>query len=451
MVSNKNGTSLIDHRCVVGVQWGDEGKGKIVDLLSADFDAVVRYQGGANAGHTVLIGEDEFVFHLVPSGILQEGKACIIGNGAVLDLASLIDEMDGLLDRGIEHEEQIYISDRAHIVMPYHKTQDRLKEAASGKGKIGTTLRGIGPCYTDKAARKGIRTADLKDWDRFTSLVEANVESINKELAQIEGETPLDAKEIIQQYKAYRDRLLPRITNIADLLWTYHGEGKRILFEGAQGALLDLDHGTYPFVTSSSTSFLGLGPGTGFSPRQVKTVLGITKAYTTRVGGGPFPTELDNPLGEELRRAGGEFGATTGRPRRCGWIDLFALRYTIRFSDIDAMVITKLDVLDEMDSLQVCVGYEGVGTIEDHGNCFPTDLEGPIQPIYRDVPGWKGQKTTEARSLEELPQQAIDYLQYIADAVQCPIAIVSVGKERTQIIDLDPWLMPRNQVEAGRG
>lgn len=436
------------HVCVVGVQWGDEGKGKVVDVLGQTVDAIVRYQGGANAGHTVKIGEEEFIFHLVPSGILQKDKLCVIGNGVVLDLRALIDELDGLRARGLDHEPNLWISDRAHLVLPYHRIADRHQETEGQGNRIGTTLRGIGPCYTDKAARRGIRLADLLDFPRFEILLRNNIERFNRDLESREDE-PLDAEAILEEYSGYAERIRDRACNVSDLLAELDGKGHRILFEGAQGALLDIDLGTYPYVTSSSTSFLGLGPGSGFSPRRVGTVLGITKAYATRVGEGPFPTELDDEVGDRLRQAGGEYGATTGRPRRCGWLDLFALRYTVRFGDVDALVVTKLDVLDGFESLQLCVGYEGVGSVSDPSCGFPAHLDTEVRPRLHELPGWTS-RTADCRRFEDLPEPAREYLQYVADTVDCPIAMLSVGKERSQIIHLDPWLKPRSRVEGRR-
>jgi adenylosuccinate synthase len=426
------------HLCVVGVQWGDEGKGKIVDALSHDFDAVVRYQGGANAGHTVQIGDEEFVFHLVPSGVL-EGKTCILGNGVVVDVKTLIGELDDLKERGLDYEDRIWVSERAHLVMPYHRVFDRLQDVSADGARIGTTLRGIGPCYTDKVARRGIRAADLVRFDRFEALLRENLESVNRTLTELYGEEPLEAEPILEEFRAYADRIGSRICNIADLLREVDARGEGILFEGAQGLLLDIDLGSYPYVTSSNTSFLGLGPGTGFSPRQVGTVTGITKAYATRVGEGPFPTELEDATGEELRRAGHEFGATTGRPRRCGWLDLYALRYAIAVGDIDNLVITKLDVLDDFDKIYVCVGYEGVGDVRSGGSGFPLDLDKDLRPVYVEIPGWN-QSTAACRKFQDLPAAAQSYLQFIVDAVQCPASMLSVGKERSQLVCMDPWL-----------
>jgi adenylosuccinate synthase len=425
------------HLCVVGAQWGDEGKGKLVDALAADFDVVVRYQGGANAGHTVLIGDEKFVFHLLPSGITQPGKLCVIGNGVVIDLKSLVEELDGLRRRGIDHERMLWISDRAHVVLPYHRIVDRLREESQRGKKIGTTQRGIGPCYTDKAARRGIRMADLVQFPRFEKLLRANLEVQNRELESLYGQEPIDAGPLLEEYRAYADRLRPQVTNITELLWEKHAAGERIIFEGAQGALLDLDLGTYPYVTSSNTSFLGLGAGTGFSPRKVETVLGITKAYTTRVGEGPFPTELQDAIGEKLREIGGEFGATTGRPRRCGWLDLVALRYTIRFSDIDVLAVTKLDVLDSLPSLRVAIGYRVGEARSATASVLPPFLDCGLEVEYREFPGWQT-PTAACRDFASLPRNAQDYLRFIAEFTGCPIGMVSVGKERTQLIIVDP-------------
>jgi adenylosuccinate synthase len=424
------------HICVAGVQWGDEGKGKIVDFLSAECDVIVRYQGGANAGHTVKIGEKEFVFHLIPSGILQEGKICVIGNGVVLDPKAVIAELDGLRAQGIDHEANLWISDRAHVVLPYHRVLDAVREKASGSGKIGTTLRGIGPCYTDKAARAGIRMADLADLDRFAELLRTNLEAKNRELEALYEEKPLPFEPIFEEYRGYAERLRPRIRNITTYLWEQEARGARILFEGAQGSLLDIDLGTYPFVTSSNTSFLGLGAGTGFSPRKVGTVLGVLKAYTTRVGEGPFPTEDEGEAGEWLRQKGREFGATTGRPRRCGWLDLAAVRYAIRFGDVDGLVITKLDILSGLPRIKVGVGYtRGGRPLEE----FPPHLVPTPEPVYRELPGWE-EPLDGCRSLGDLPLATRDYLRFIATESRCPIAMVSVGKDRNASIRLDPPL-----------
>jgi adenylosuccinate synthase len=426
------------HLCVVGIQWGDEGKGKIVDVLSRDFDVVARFQGGANAGHTVMIEDREFVLHLIPSGILQAGKACVIGNGVVLDPRALIEELDELRRSGIDHEHDLWISDRAHVVLPYHRVLDAAKEEASSGNKIGTTLRGIGPCYTDKAARHGIRMVDLIQPERFRALLERNLGQKNAELVKLYGREPLEIEPIWTEYVGYADRLRDRVRNVGQFLEDAAQRGEGILFEGAQGSLLDLDLGTYPYVTSSNTSFLGLGAGTGFSPRRVGTVLGITKAYSTRVGEGPFPTELTDETGEKLRTIGSEFGATTGRPRRCGWLDIVAIRHAVRFGDIDALAITKLDVLDAFDEIKVSTHYLKAKTRVDE---FPSCTDEVVEPVYETLPGWQTD-VSACRKFEDLPLRARDYLQYIADQSGCPISMISVGKERSAMIRLDSWLHP---------
>ena len=434
------------HICVVGIQWGDEGKGKVVDVLTAESDVIVRYQGGANAGHTVMVGDKEYVLHLIPSGVVQEGKTCVIGNGVVVDPQVLIAELDQLHQNGLDRERWIWISERAHVVMPYHRLLDAAREKHSGHRKIGTTLRGIGPCYADKVARFGIRMADFVDPDHFRTLLRSNLEVKNRELQELYDEKPLDFDEVYTEYMAHAERLRPRVCDISSLLHQMSEQGSVILFEGAQGALLDIDLGTYPYVTSSNTSFLGLGAGTGFSPRQVGTVFGVAKGYTTRVGEGPFPTELGGVEGDDLRREGKEFGATTGRPRRCGWLDLVALRQTIRVGDIDALVITKLDVLDRLDEIKVATVYVERGQEIDR---FPANLREGTQPKYRTLPGWK-RSITECRRFDDLPEQTRSYLQFVADESRCPIAMVSVGKERSEVIRLDPWLEPRTSGAASR-
>ena len=439
--------NLSQNVCVVGIQWGDEGKGKLVDVLTSDFDFVVRYQGGANAGHTVQVDGQEYILHLIPSGILQENKVCVIGNGVVIDPKALIEELDQLEAAGLPHEHNLWISDRAHIVLPYHRILDEAKETASKGAKLGTTLRGIGPCYTDKAARLGLRMGDLIDAERFQKLLTRNLEQKNAELVKLYEREPLSFDEIYEEYTRYADRLRPRVRDISRMLWEADGAGKRILFEGAQGFLLDLDLGTYPYVTSSNTSFLGLGPGTGFSQRRVETVLGVVKAYSTRVGEGPFPTELDNAEGERLRDLGGEFGATTGRPRRCGWLDMEAIRYAVCLGDIDALAVTKLDVLDALDEIKVATRYR---VIEGVSATFSQSVTQAVDPIYHSISGWKAD-LSRCRKPEDLPKAALDYLQFVADESCCPIAMVSVGKERSAIIHFDPWLRPKTEAPTLSG
>ncbi|MBN1444249.1 MAG: adenylosuccinate synthase, partial [Planctomycetes bacterium] len=361
-----------------------------------------------------------------------------------VDPRALIAELDQLAEQGIDGEASLWISDRAHVVMPYHMRLDAARERGSGRSKIGTTLRGIGPCYADKAARTGIRMGDLVSPPRFHELLRCNLELKNRELTEIHGEEPIDFDAACEEYDAYARRLAPRVADTAGLLYEEDRRGSVILFEGAQGALLDIDLGTYPYVTSSCTSFLGVGAGTGFSPRRVGAVLGVVKAYTTRVGEGPFPTELTGAVGDELRRTGGEFGATTGRPRRCGWLDTVALRRTALVGDIDALVITKLDVLDGLDEIRAAVAYRIDGREVDD---FPASLEGEIEPVYRSMPGWK-RSLSGSRTFDELPEEARSYVQFVADACRCPIAMVSVGQERSEVIRLEPWLRPRG---AGDG
>jgi len=429
----------VKNLCVVGIQWGDEGKGKLVDVLTSDFDIVVRYQGGANAGHTVQIGDKEYILHLIPSGILQEGKVCAIGNGVVIDPKALIEELDHLAELGLMREDHLWISDRAHVVLPYHRALDRAKEESAGVGeKLGTTLRGIGPCYTDKASRLGLRMADLVDAKRFRALLTRNLEKKNKELVVLYGCEPLDLESIYTEYTAYADRLRSRVRDVGAFLLAESKRGAKILFEGAQGFLLDVDHGTYPFVTSSNTSFLGLGPGTGFSQRRVDTVLGVAKAYSTRVGEGPFPTELDSREGEDLRTQGKEFGATTGRPRRCGWLDMVAIRYAVGVGDVDALAVTKLDVLDGFKEIKVATRYR---TTDGSEGTLPTSVDGDAEPLYETLPGWSS-GVADCRRPEDLPKEALEYLQFIADEADCPIAMVSVGKERSAVVRFDPWLRP---------
>ena len=437
-MSNSNQVRPARHSCVVGLQWGDEGKGKIVDVLTADADVVVRYQGGANAGHTVQVEDQEYIFHLIPSGILKKDTACVIGNGVVIDPRALIAELDGLLEIGLDHEENILISDRAHVVLPYHSALDEAKESAGGAGKIGTTLRGIGPCYTDKASRVGIRMSEFVDPNGLRERLVHFGELKNRELEKLHGRDPIDPDAVFEEYSAYAERLRPRVCDVTAFLHEQDARGAGILFEGAQGAMLDIDMGTYPYVTSSNTSFLGLGPGTGFSARKVGKVLGITKAYATRVGEGPFPSEMQEEAAASLREVGGEFGATTGRPRRCGWLDIVALRRAIQFGDVDAMVVTKLDVLDHLEEIKVAVSYNVDGVETDQ---YPASTECEVIPRYRSFPGWL-ESTTECRAFEDLPEKAREYLRFVADAAGCPIAIVSVGKERSQIVSLDPWLEP---------
>ncbi len=421
------------YRClvVVGSQWGDEGKGKIVDVLADEADVVARYQGGANAGHTVHVGGEEFILHQIPSGILHEGKRCLLGNGVVLDCKQFFQEMDGLIARGIDAEQRVGVSGRAHLLLEYHKRLDVAHEPARGAEKIGTTGKGIGPAYEDKIARRGIRVADLRDADRARRLIRAAAERANERLAAI-GAERVDPERVADEALAARDRLLPLATDVGREITRYLAEDRPVLLEGAQGALLDVDHGTYPYVTSSNTTAASAATGTGIGPTAIDAVLGVVKAYTTRVGSGPLPTEIPGALGEKLQRIGGEFGATTGRPRRCGWFDAVVVRYAARVNGLTGLALTKLDVLDTFDEIRIATGYRIEGDeVED----FPDDLTllDQAEPVYETLPGWKA-STADARSVEELPRAARDYMRRIEELTGVPIWYVSVGTRREQII-----------------
>ncbi|MCC6741241.1 MAG: adenylosuccinate synthase [Planctomycetia bacterium] len=416
-------------RCVIGVQWGDEGKGKIVDLLAEESDVVVRYQGGGNAGHTVVVGKEKFVLHLIPSGILH-GRQCIVGNGVVLEPEQLFAEMAELERKGIRVKGHLLVSDRANVVFPYHKAVDRAGEVKRGITKIGTTGRGIGPCYADKYARSGIRVVDLYDAKLFAERLKTNVEEKNYLLAGMGAET-LDYAQILEQYTAYARKLKPFVADTTTIVNDAIDHKKRVLFEAAQGALLDIDHGTYPYVTSSNSDATGLSSGAGVPPGCVRDVIGVAKAYTTRVGSGPFPTELEDGIGERIRQIGHEFGSTTGRPRRTGWFDLVGCRHAIRTSGVTELAITKLDVLDGFDTVRICTGYKvGRKTI----TTFPADLSSleNAKPIYKDVRGWGA--TTSARKLVDLPPEARAYLRLLERELNCVVSMVSVGPERRQTV-----------------
>ena len=416
---------------VVGAQWGDEGKGKLVDVLAERADWVVRYQGGANAGHTVHIGDKQTVLHQIPSGILHAGVRCAIGNGVVLDPETLFDEVDELVKDGVDVNGRLYVSDRAHLVMPYHKRVD--KQSAASKA-IGTTGRGIGPCYEDKVARRGVRVLDLRHPERLKTLVERGVAHANQALASFGSEKRAD----VEYTLGVLNRLAPRLLAIADdvglAIHRAVKSGATILLEGAQGSLLDVDHGTYPYVTSSSTTAGGAAIGTGIGPRSIDAALGVVKAYTTRVGSGPLPTEYDDEMGERVRKLGNEFGATTGRPRRCGWFDAVVVRYAVRVNGLSALAVTKLDVLDTLERIALCTGYEFGGEVMEE---FPGDiaaLDG-IAPRYEWFDGWQT-STAGARKLADLPSAARAYLDRIEALVECPVRYVSVGTRRDQILRL---------------
>ena len=418
-------------RVVVGAQWGDEGKGKIVDVLAAEADIVARYQGGANAGHTVDVAGDEFILHQIPSGILHQEKRCLLGNGVVLDLEQFFSELDALTERGIDAEPRVGVSGRAHLLLECHKLLDRASEARRGSGKIGTTGKGIGPAYEDKVARRGVRVGDLRDPDRAAGLLRQVAERANDRLAGVGAETA-DVDALVDQVLRAGQRLLPLITDTGDEIHRALREGRQVLLEGAQGALLDIDHGTYPYVTSSNTTAAGAATGTGIGPTAIGAVLGVVKAYTTRVGSGPLPTELDSELGERLRELGGEYGATTGRPRRCGWFDAVVVRYAARVNGLTGLALTKLDVLDTLDEIRICTGYTIDG---DHHEHFPDDLArlDRARPVFETLPGWKTD-TTGARAVADLPEAARAYMRRLEELAGVPVEYVSVGTKREQII-----------------
>ncbi|HXG62223.1 MAG TPA: adenylosuccinate synthase [Planctomycetota bacterium] len=417
--------------CVVGVQWGDEGKGKIVDLLSHQADMVVRFQGGGNAGHTVVVDGEKFVLHLIPSGILHR-STCVIANGVVVDLVQLLEEIDELRRRGVRVGRNLHLSDRAHVVMPYHKFLDKYSEAGAGPQKIGTTQRGIGPCYADKAARKGIRVADLYNPPLFRELVCAFTEEKNKILAALYGAPPLDPARIVEEYSGYAERLKPFVTDTVELVNDAVDAGRRVLFEGAQGSLLDIDFGTYPYVTSSNSDACGISPGTGVPPRKIGAILGVAKAYCTRVGEGPFPTELRDALGERLREAGGEYGATTGRPRRCGWFDGVASRHAVRINGIEELAITKLDVLSGLDEIKFAVAYRCDGKTTDRMPSVTAELS-RCEPVYETFKGWSDD-LSRVRRFEDLPRAAKIYLNFVERFLKVKVTLVSVGKDREKTI-----------------
>ena len=419
---------------IVGSQWGDEGKGKITDLLSEEADIIVRYQGGCNAGHTVVKGDEQYIFHLIPSGILHEGVKCLIGNGVVVDPQSLLQEIESLKKKNIEIDSNLLIDFKAHIVLPYHKSLDEIKEAKRGKDKIGTTKRGIGPAYADKIARTGIRMIDLIDEKLLPKKLENNLNEKNTIFEKLYGLKISDQKkkDILKKYKKYGQLLKKYVTDVSLYLNQAINEDKKILFEGAQGTLLDVDHGTFPYVTSSNPIAGGACVGTGVGPTKIDRVMGITKAYTTRVGRGPFPTEMQGELEEYTRQKGGEFGATTGRPRRCGWFDAVLVNYAVRINGMDCMVLTKIDVLSDFDKIKICTSYKYNGeTI----NEFPVNLE-TLQnciPIYEEMEGWKGD-ISQITKYEDLPQQLKDYINRIEKLVKTKVVIVSVGPKRSQTI-----------------
>ena len=415
---------------VVGAQWGDEGKGKIVDVLAERADLVVRYQGGANAGHTVHTDSGEFVLHQIPSGILQ-GAVCVVGNGVVLDPETFFTELDTLIARGVTLEHQLFVSDRAHLTLPYHKLLDRAREQLE---KIGTTGRGIGPTYEDKYGRRGVRVGDLRNLARAQELVAARLAAANQMLELLGAEARADAAEHRRLLARLAPRLLPLAVDAGRVVYDALQRGESVLLEGAQGALLDVDHGTYPYVTSSNTTAGGAAVGSGIGPTAIDAVLGVVKAYTTRVGNGPLPTEAEPAMAQRIRQLGGEFGATTGRPRRCGWFDAVVVRYAVRVNGLSGLAVTKLDVLDSFAEIPVAVGYRLDGEALDG---MPADLErlNRVEPVYETLPGWR-QPTGDVRRLADLPGAARAYLDRLQDLSHAPIRYVSVGTRRHQIIEV---------------
>jgi adenylosuccinate synthase len=416
---------------VIGAQWGDEGKGKIVDLLTPRFSIVARYQGGHNAGHTVYVKGQKFVLHLIPSGILHPGVSCVIGNGVVVDPQALFAEVDELRGLGIEVDGRLFVSDRAHLILPYHRELDVLSEARRGERRIGTTSRGIGPAYEDKIARRGIRACDLFNPAGLEEGVRENVKARN----QIIRDTTLDWRQVYDELLAAAERMRPWIVDTSLMLNRAIAGQRPIMFEGAQGTLLDIDHGTYPFVTSSNASAGGVCTGLGVPPHAVGTVLGVVKAYTTRVGEGPLPTELLGEMGNRLRESGQEYGASTGRPRRCGWYDAVAVRFSARVSGIDGLALTKLDVLDGLESISLCTGYRCNGAVLQD---FPADLKllTACEPVYEQLPGWSA-LTRGARSYDQLPREAQAYVARLEEVTGVPAAIISTGSDREETIVRD--------------
>lgn len=418
---------------VVGAQWGDEGKGKVVDIYTEYADAVVRFQGGNNAGHTLKVEGKQTILHLIPSGILHEGKRCIIGNGVVVDPRVLIEEMDLLRSKGyLDDDSSLIISDRAHVIMPYHIRIDMAREKMRGSGRIGTTCRGIGPCYEDKYARAGIRMADLMDEEIFTERLKSNLEIKNGYLTSLLHEQPCDFDEIFEEYSAYAERIRPHVADTSLLLGEMIREGKNVLFEGAQGTMLDIDHGTYPYVTSSNTVAGGGCSGAGVGPTNIDSVVGLVKAYTTRVGSGPFPTELTDKTGNLLREKGGEYGSTTGRERRCGWFDAVVLRNAVRINGITGIALTKLDVLTGLPKIKICTAYKYDGKIFDNIPANRRALE-KIRPVYEEVDGWT-EPLENVKKFDDLPENAKRYIKRLEELIGIGIFLVSVGAERDETI-----------------
>lgn len=420
---------------ILGAQWGDEGKGKIVDMYSSQADAVIRYQGGHNAGHTVWVKGEKYVLHLIPSGIIHKRTVNVIGNGVVINLEALMKEIHELKERGINFEGRFFVSDRAHIILPYHTLFDKRKEELKGAQKIGTTGRGIGPTYMDKTARVGVRICDIFNDVILENKIKTNVEEMNLYAVKGYGLDPIDASSIIDMCKSYAKELKNYVADTAVLVNKLVKESKKIMLEGAQGTMLDVDFGTYPFVTSSNGSAGGACIGSGISPRNIKNIAGVLKAYTTRVGSGPFPTELFDEDGEYLRKCGHEFGATTGRPRRCGWLDLVVAKYAVMINGLNYIALTKLDVLDKMKKLKICIAYELDGKTID---IFPAELDKleRLKPIYKEFDGWEGD-ITKCKKMEDLPANARKYVEFIREYLGVDYCVVSVGPDREETIVLN--------------
>lgn len=420
---------------IIGSQWGDEGKGRVVDLLAERVDVVARYQGGNNAGHTIVIGDNTIILHHIPSGILREGKISVIGNGVVIDPSVIIEEINYIKSAGYRvDKDNLKISDRAHVIMPYHKEIDAARESRMGKDKIGTTGRGIGPVYEDKFARRGIKISDILDEQIFEERLSTVIGERNLYITRVLNRKPLDADEILDQYLEYGRQIKPYVTDTTYLLNNFIKEGKSILFEGAQGTLLDIDFGTYPYVTSSNAGSGGVSIGTGVGPRSIDKIIGVVKAYTTRVGEGPFPSEDLDSAGEKLRKAGHEYGATTGRSRRCGWLDLVALNYSIRINGITSIALTKLDVLSGFEKIKVCVAYRYNGELIEE---FPSSLNilYGCEPVYEEMDGWT-ESLDEISEFSELPENARNFIRRIEEYSNVPVWLVSVGPSREKIIYL---------------
>jgi len=416
---------------VCGAQWGDEGKGRFVDFLGGESDLVIRFQGGNNAGHTVIADGVTYKLHLIPSGILYEGKPCIIGNGLVVDPGALLKEIEGLKERGI-NTDNLHLSDRAHIVMPYHRELDGIYEEDLGEDKIGTTKKGIGPAYTDKTSRVGIRFCDMTDEVRFAELIRKRTKEKNEIITKIYGEKPLDAEKIVGEYLGYAKKLKPYITDTSMMIYEAYKQGKKLLFEGAQGMLLDLDYGTYPYVTSSHPTSGGVFSGVGIGPKALTEIVGVVKSYTTRVGAGPFVTELLDETGELIREKGQEYGTTTGRPRRCGWLDLVIIDFAARINGITSIALSRMDTLGGVDKVKVCVGYEYEGKEIRNYPASLSEIE-KCKPIYKEFEGWDD-NLSHIRKFEDLPKAAQEYIEFIENFLDIPVDMVGVGPGREECI-----------------